>query len=70
MRGLAAITPPVRGLRLLTWKREFIMNHNYGWMGGWMSGRMGGGVWIWPLSAVLMVALVVVVIMKVSRKKS
>jgi hypothetical protein len=39
-------------------------------MGGWMSGRMGGGVWIWPLSAVLMVALVVFVIMKVSRKKS
>jgi hypothetical protein len=31
---------------------------------------MGGGVWIWPLSAVLMVALVVVVIMKVSRKKT
>ena len=46
------------------------MNHTSGWMGGWMSGRMGGGVWIWPLSAVLMVALVVFVIMKVSRKKS
>jgi TRAP-type mannitol/chloroaromatic compound transport system permease small subunit len=46
------------------------MNHNYGWMSGWMSGRMGGGVWIWPLSAVLMVALVAVVIMKVSRRKS
>jgi hypothetical protein len=39
-------------------------------MGGWMSGRMNGGVWIWPLSAVLMVALVVFVIMKVSRRKS
>jgi TRAP-type mannitol/chloroaromatic compound transport system permease small subunit len=46
------------------------MNHTHGWMDGWMSGTMGGGVWIWPLSAVLMVALVVVVIMKVSRKKS
>jgi TRAP-type mannitol/chloroaromatic compound transport system permease small subunit len=46
------------------------MNHNYGWMGGWMSSRMGGGVWIWPLSAVLIVALVVVVLMKTSRKKS
>ena len=46
------------------------MNHNDGWMSGWVSGRMGGGVWIWPLSAVLMVALVVIVIMTVSRKKS
>ena len=46
------------------------MNHTYGWMGGWMSGRMGGGVWIWPLSAVLIVALVVIVIVKASRKKS
>ena len=46
------------------------MNHKYGWMGGWMSRRMGGGVWIWPLSAVLIVALVVVVLMKTSRKKS
>jgi len=27
-------------------------------------------VWIWPLSAVLIVALVVVVLMKTSRKKS
>jgi len=46
------------------------MNHTFGWMSGWMSGRMGGGVWIWPFSAVVMVALVVLVIMKVSRKKS
>jgi TRAP-type mannitol/chloroaromatic compound transport system permease small subunit len=50
------------------------MNHNYGWMSGWMSGQrsglMGGGVWIWPLSAVLIVALVIVAIMKMSRKKS
>ncbi len=46
------------------------MNHTYGWMGGWMSGRMGGGVWIWPASGALMVALVIVVIMKLSRKKS
>jgi TRAP-type mannitol/chloroaromatic compound transport system permease small subunit len=46
------------------------MNHASGWMGGWMSGRIGGGVWIWPLSAVLIVALVVVVLIKTSRKKS
>jgi nitrate/nitrite transporter NarK len=46
------------------------MNHSYGWMGGWISGRMGGGVWIWPLSAVLIVAMVVVVIIESSRKRS
>jgi hypothetical protein len=35
-----------------------------------MSGRMGGGVWIWAVSGALMMALVIVVIMKASRKKS
>jgi len=39
-------------------------------MDGWMSGRMGGVVWIWPVSAALIVALVIVVIVKKSRKKS
>jgi len=46
------------------------MSHHFGWMGGWMSGRVGGGVWIWPFGAALMVALVVVIILKTSRKKS
>ena len=46
------------------------MNHAQGWMGGWMSGRMGGGGWIWPVSAALILALAIIVIVKVSRKKS
>jgi uncharacterized membrane protein len=50
------------------------MNRTYGWMSGWMSGQrsglMGGGVWLWPLGAVLIVALVVFVIVKALRKKS
>jgi nitrate/nitrite transporter NarK len=46
------------------------MNHTLGWMGGWMSSRMGGRVWIWPVSAALIAALVIVVIVKLSRKKS
>jgi hypothetical protein len=46
------------------------MNHTQGWMGGWMSGRMGGGAWIWPVGAALLVALFIVVIIKMSRKKS
>jgi hypothetical protein len=46
------------------------MNHVHGWMSGWMGGHMGGGVWIWPIGGALMVVLVIIVIMKVSRKKS
>jgi hypothetical protein len=46
------------------------MNHTQGWMSGWMSGRMSGGVWIWPVSGALMLVLVIIVIMKMSRKKS
>ena len=46
------------------------MNHTHGWMGGWRSGRMGGRVWIWPVSAALIVALVIVVVVKMSRRKS
>ena len=35
-----------------------------GWMGGWA----GGGMWLWTVIAVLVVALLVVVIVKLSRK--
>jgi hypothetical protein len=39
--------------------QDFMMNHN-----GWM----GGGMWIWTVIAVLAVALLAVVINKVSKK--
>jgi uncharacterized membrane protein len=38
------------------------MNHTYGWM--------GGGMWIWTVICVLVVALLVVVITKLSNNKS
>jgi hypothetical protein len=47
-----------------------MMNHAHGWMSGWMGGRIGGGVWLWPVSTALIAALVILVIVKVSRKKS
>jgi len=37
-----------------------MMNHTYGWM--------GGGMWIWTAIGVLVVVLLVVVIIKLSRK--
>jgi uncharacterized membrane protein len=40
------------------------MNHGYGWMNGWM----GGGMWIWVVIGVLVVGLLVVAIMRLSRK--
>ena len=49
------------------------MNHANGWIGGMNggmggSGWMGGGMWAWTVIAVLVVALLVVVINKVSTK--
>jgi uncharacterized membrane protein len=43
-----------------------MMNHTF----GWMDGRMGGGIWIWTVIAVLVVVLLVVVINKVSNNRS
>jgi hypothetical protein len=43
-------------------ERIFIMDQMNGWM--------GGGVWIWPVIGILVVALLVIVISKLSNKKS
>lgn len=41
------------------------MMMNYG---GWMSGGFGGGMWLWTVIGVLVVVLLVVLIIKVSKK--
>ena len=41
-----------------------MMNHTNGWMGGWT----GGGMWIWTVFAIALIALLVVVINKLSKK--
>ena len=41
---------------------DFMMNHTGGWM--------GSGMWIWTVSVVLLVALVVVLALRQSTKKS
>jgi heme exporter protein D len=41
-----------------------MMNHNNGWMNGWA----GGGMWIWIAIGLVVVALLVVVIGKLSKK--
>ena len=40
------------------------MNHTDGWMGGWA----GGGMWLWTVIGVLVVALLVVAGTKLSKK--
>ena len=40
------------------------MNHTDGWMSGWS----GGGMWIWAVIGVVVVALLVVVISKMAKK--
>jgi uncharacterized membrane protein len=41
-----------------------MMNHTDGWMNGWT----GGGMWLWPVLGLVIVALLVVVISKLSKK--
>ncbi len=44
--------------------RNFMMNHTNGWMSGWS----GGGMWLWSVFGLVIVALLVVVISKLSKK--
>ena len=37
---------------------------------GWMDGGAGGGMWLWTVIGVLVVVLLVVMITKLSNKKS
>ena len=41
-----------------------MMNGSYGWMGG----GMWGGMWIWAVTAIVVVALLVVIISRLPRK--
>ena len=41
-----------------------MMNHTDEWMGGWA----GGGMWIWTVVGVLVIVLLVVVIIKLTKK--
>ena len=41
-----------------------MMNGGY----GWMDGGMRGGMWIWAVTAIVVVALLVVIISKLPRK--
>ena len=54
-----------KGRNVSNTKNRRVMNHNNG---GWMGGTMAGDMWIWTMIGVLVVALLVVLIMKVSQK--
>jgi anti-sigma-K factor RskA len=64
------VLPFVHGLDcpLVGWsqrnERNSMMNHTDGWMSSWA----GGGMWIWAVLGVAVVVLLVVVIIKLSKK--
>jgi hypothetical protein len=41
-----------------------MMNNTHDWMNGWS----GGGLWVWTVIGIVLVALLVVVISKLSKK--
>jgi len=45
-----------------------MMNNSGGWMGGGMGGWMGGGVWFWPLGFLLLVAVIVFIVIRLTKK--
>lgn len=45
-----------------------MMNNSGGWMDGGMSGWMGGGAWFWPVAGVIMVALIVFLVVRLTKK--
>ena|GEM_PF-2124887 len=47
-------------LALSARRRDFMMTHSYGWM--------GGGMWAWTLISVLVVVLLIIMINKASTK--
>jgi hypothetical protein len=45
-------------------ERNDMMNDTHGWMNGWS----GGGMWVWTVIGIVLVALLVVIISKMSKK--
>jgi len=46
----------------------FMMNQTGGWMGEGMGGWMGGGVWFWPVGSLLVVAVIVILVVRLTKK--
>lgn len=45
-----------------------MMNDSVRWMGDGMGGWMGGGMWFWPVGCLLVLAVIVVVVIRLSKK--
>ncbi|MDU0458911.1 MAG: hypothetical protein RW306_09305 [Geobacteraceae bacterium] len=39
-----------------------------GWMGDGMGGWMGGGVWFWPVGCLLVAAVIVFIVIRLTKK--
>jgi hypothetical protein len=49
-------------------KGTAMMNNSDGWMGGGMGGWMGGGMWFWPVGCLLVVAAIVFIVIRLTKK--
>lgn len=49
-------------------KGAVMMNDSGRWMGDGMGGWMGGGVWFWPVGCLLVVAVIVFIVIRMTKK--
>ena len=45
-----------------------MMNNSGRWMGDGMGGWMGGGMWFWPVGCLLVVAVIVFIVIRMTKK--
>lgn len=45
-----------------------MMNDSGRWMGDGMGGWMGGGTWFWPVGCLLVLAVIVFVVIRLTKK--
>lgn len=45
-----------------------MMNNSGRWMGDGMGGWMGGGMWFWPVGCLLVVAAIVLIVIRLTKK--
>jgi hypothetical protein len=45
-----------------------MMNDSVRWMGDGMGGWMGGGMWFWPVGCLLVLAVIVFIVIRLTKK--
>lgn len=45
-----------------------MMDNSGGWMGSGMGGWMYGGMWFWPIGGLLVVAVIIFIVIRLTKK--